>query len=273
MTEMFAYEFMQRGLLGAALTGACCSLVGVFVVLRGMSYVGAGIAHGCLAGVALAFLLGWNPLLLSFLAALVMVVGIEALQQKTNLKMDAAIGVIFALAMALAVLFIGMAKRYTPEILGYLFGNLLSIGAVDLWAMAVVGLIVALVLILFFKELHFSTFDPEMAEVCGIPAGWVSLVLSLLMGLSIVVSLQAVGELLVLALIVLPASTARQFTHSLVRMMIFAVLIGVMTSLIGVVLAFAIDAPTGPTVVILLAACFFGALGIRYYRLRQSRPV
>lgn len=108
MPELFSFSFMQRGLIGALITGGVCSFIGVFVVLRGMSYVGTGIAHGCLAGVALAFLMGWNPLFVSILAALIMVVLIEIVGRKAELKIDTAIGVIFSLAMACAVLFIGM---------------------------------------------------------------------------------------------------------------------------------------------------------------------
>ncbi|HYH01542.1 MAG TPA: metal ABC transporter permease, partial [Bacillota bacterium] len=144
--DFLTYSFMQKGLMGAVIVGGCCSLVGVFVVLKGMSYVGAGIAHGCLAGVALAFLMGWNPLLMSALAALVMVVLIELISRRTDLKLDTSIGVLFSLAMALAVLFIGMLRRYTPDIMGYLFGNLLGVSEPELWAMAAITAIVFLVI-------------------------------------------------------------------------------------------------------------------------------
>lgn len=268
MVEFLSLSFMQRGLIGAIITGGCCSLIGVFVVLRGMSYVGAGIAHGCLAGVALAFLLGWNPLLLAIISALVMVILIELLNRKTSLRMDTSIGVMFSLVMALAVLFIGMLKRYTPDIMSYLFGNLLGVTAFDLWVMGGVGLGVALIIFLLFKEFQFSTFDPEMAEVSGIPASFISLLLTMLMGLTIVISLQAVGELLVLALIVLPASIAYQLTQSLRRMVVIAVGIGILSSVTGLIAAFYLDAPTGSTVVLLLGLIFFTVL-----ILKSKRPV
>lgn len=253
---------MQKGLLGAVIVGGCCSLVGVFVVLKGMSYVGAGIAHGCLAGVALAFLMGWNPLLMSALAALVMVVLIELISRRTDLKLDTSIGVLFSLAMALAVLFIGMLRRYTPDIMGYLFGNLLGVSGAELWAMAGITTVVFLVIILFFKELQFTVFDPEMAEVSGIPAALISLMLSVIMGLTIVISLQAVGELLVLALIVLPASIAYQWTNSLHRMIAGSMIIGIGVSVAGLIIAFYLDAPSGSTIVILLGLLFMVSLGL-----------
>lgn len=263
MIEIFAFSFMRTGLIGAVISGACCSLIGVFVVLRGMSYVGSGIAHGCLAGVALAFLMGWNPLFTSACFALAMVIVIELLNKRTLLKVDSAIGVAFSLAMALAVLFIGMLQRYTPDIMGYLFGNLLGVTVADLWIMGGVGALVVLVILLFFKELQFSTFDPEMAAVSGIPAGLVSLILSILMGLTIVVSLQAVGELLVLALIVLPASIAHQLTHSLSRMALLSVGIGVGVSVVGLILSFYLDIPSGSMIVLILGLLFFLSLFFR----------
>lgn len=263
MIELLSYAFVRLGLIGAVIIGASCSLIGVFVVLRGMSYIGSGIAHGCLAGVALALLMGWNPLIASIIAGLLMVFFVEVINQRSQLKVDTSIGVMFSFALALAVLFIGMLKRYTPEIMTYLFGNLLRVTGQDLWMMGIVGFVVALIIILFFKELQYSAFDPEMAEISGIPAGLISLMLSLLMALTIVVSLQAVGELLVLALIILPASTARQLTDSLKRMIVISMLLGISSSFTGLIAAFYIDAPTGSTIVMFLGMAFFAAMGFK----------
>lgn len=263
MIDIFSFSFMRTGLLGAIISGICCSLIGVFVVLRGMSYVGSGIAHGCLAGVALAFLMGWNPLLISAFFALAMVIIIELLSRRTSLRVDSAIGVTFSLVMALAVLFIGLLKRYTPDIMGYLFGNLLGVTVADLWIMGVVGVVVLVIILLFFKEFQFSTFDPEMAEVSGIPASLVSLTLSVLMGLTIVVSLQSVGELLVLALIVLPASIGQQMVNSLTKMALVSVGIGVGSAVAGLIISFYLDIPSGSAIVLILGLLFFISLVLR----------
>ena len=263
MIDIFSFSFMRTGLIGAIISGICCSLIGVFVVLRGMSYVGSGIAHGCLAGVALAFLMGWSPLLTSAFFALAMVIIIEFLSRRTSLRVDSAIGVTFSLVMALAVLFIGLLQRYTPDIMGYLFGNLLGVTVGNLWIMGIVGVLVLVIILLFFKEFQFSTFDPEMAEVSGIPAGLVSLILSILMGLTIVVSLQSVGELLVLALIVLPASIAQQMVKSLTKMALLSVVLGVGSAIAGLILSFYLDIPSGSAIVLILGLLFFISLVLR----------
>lgn len=271
MSELLGFEFVQRGLIGAVLIGSICSLIGVFVVLRGMSYIGTGIAHGSLAGVALAFLIGWNPLLMSIITALLMVILIETISRKSTLKMDTSIGVIFSIALALAVLFIGMLKKYTPDLMSYLFGNLLRVTVAELWAMGGIGLVVSVLVILFYKELQFSTFDPEMAEISGIPAALISITISVLMALTIVVSLHAVGELLVLALIVLPASTAYQLTRSLKGMIGISIGLGILASFAGLILAFYFDVPTGSTIVIILGIIFFAALGLGKIRTQAKR--
>ena len=192
-----------------------------------------------------------------------MVTIIEFLSRRTTLKVDSAIGVTFSLAMALAVLFIGLLQRYTPDIMEYLFGNLLGVTVTDLWIMGGVGSLVIIVVLLFFKEFQFSTFDPEMAAVSGIPAGLVSLTLSILMGLTIVVSLQAVGELLVLALIVLPASIAQQLVRSLTKMTLLSMGIGVGSAVAGLIISFYLNIPSGSAIVLILGLLFFVSLAFR----------
>lgn len=269
MPDFLAYSFMQRGLLAALIVGGCCSLIGVFVVLRGMSYIGAGIAHGCLAGVALAFLMGWDPFWVSLMAAMLMVALIEGVKKQAGLKMDTAIGVLFTIAMALAVLFIGMLNRYTPDIMSYLFGNLMGVTDSNLISMFSISLVIGLLIALFFKELQFAVFSPETAETFGIPAEFMLVMLTIMMGMTIVISLQAVGELLVLALIVLPASTAYQLTKSLRKMIWLSVTLGISSSVFGLIAAYYLNIPGGATIVLLLGLCLVGAVLAKKLRLNN----
>ena len=262
MLEFLSYAFVRRGLLAAVAVGSACSLLGVFVVLRGMSYLGTGIAHGCLAGAALGLLLGWDPTLTSLFAALAMVVLVEYLGRRSDIRMDAAIGVVFSLALALAVLFIGRLRGYTPAVMDYLFGNLLAVDRGQLLFVCGAALAVLLVVVLLFKELEFATFAPEAAEAAGIPTRGLSFLLTLLMGMTIVLALRAVGELLVVALIVLPASAAREVARSPAWMAVLSVFFGVASSVLGLALAFFLDAPSGATIVLILAAAFFIALAV-----------
>lgn len=261
MLDLFRYDFMVRGLAAAVITGATCSLVGVFVVLRGLSFIGAGIAHGAFAGVALAFLLGVNPVAMSLIFAVAMVVLINSVSKKGDLKMDASIGVVFSFAMALAIFFVGLLNRYTPDLMAYLFGNLLAVSSENLIIMGAVSMAVGALFWLSYKELQYSTFDAEMAEVSGIPSGIISLGLLILTALTIVISLQSVGELLVVALMILPATTAYQLTNSLNKMLALSVAFGVSSAVIGLIASYYLETPSGATIVMLLALAFaFSAL-------------
>ncbi|NLG85127.1 MAG: metal ABC transporter permease [Firmicutes bacterium] len=260
MLEFLSYSFARRGLLAAVAVGGTCSLLGVFVVLRGMSYLGTGIAHGSLAGVALGLLWGWNPTLTSFLAALTMAVLVEYLGRSSELRMDAAIGVVFSLALALAILLMGRIGA-TSTVMGYLFGNLLTVEERELLFIWGAALLVLVVIWLFFKEFAFTTFAPEAAEAAGIPTRPLSFLLTVLMSVTIVLALRAVGELLVVALMVLPAAVARQVARSLTGMVLFAVGLGVLASVLGFFLAFFLDAPSGATITLVLVGAFFLFLG------------
>ncbi|NMB16622.1 MAG: metal ABC transporter permease [Firmicutes bacterium] len=252
---MIIYPFMLRALAAALIVGITCSTVGVFVVLNGLSFIGAGIAHAAFAGVALAFLLSWNPFALG-LAFSLGVALLIAWGRKRALQLDASIGILFALTMALAVLFIGLMRQYNTELFSYLFGSIFAVAASELWAMAIVSLIALALLILFFKEFEFMAFDLEMAQATGLPTDFLFALLLCLIALTVMISLKAVGELLVVAFIVIPASTALQLTHSLKKAMGIAASLGAAGAVLGLFLSYVFDIPSGSSIVLILATLF-----------------
>ena len=257
MTEFIALGFLQRALLAASLTGGLCAVIGVFVVLRGLAFIGAGTAHAAFAGVTLAYLAGLPPmpLALAFGVGTVWITG--ALEERGRMKLDVSIGIFYTATMALAILFIGLMKSYNAEVYGYLFGSILSVTDEEL---LFTGLLVCLVVgttLLFSKEFFFIAFDQEMAEASGVPARRLFYLLLTLVALTIVVSLKSVGAILIFALLLIPPSTAYQLTASLKGMMAYSVIIGVLVSSIGVLLSFQYDLPTGPAIVLLATAVFF----------------
>jgi len=257
MVEILTYGFMQRALLSSFLIGVLCSVIGVYVVLRGMAFIGAGIAHAAFAGVTLGFLININPLALAILFGLSTVWVTQYLSHRGQVKFDVSIGIFYTFTMALAILFLGLMQTYNAEVYGYLFGSILSVTGQDLRIIIGLTILVLLLISLFYKELHFLTFDHEMAEASGIPAKWLFFLLLNLMALTIVVSLKAVGALLVFALIVIPAATAYQFTHSMRWMMAFSILVGVTASTGGVILSYHFDLPSSATIVLLATLFFF----------------
>jgi len=257
MFDLLAYEFIQRSLLAAALVGGLCSVIGVFVVLRGLAFAGAGTSHAAFAGVALGYLMGWPPLLLAILFGLATVWITGWMEEQGRMKLDVSIGILYTTTMALGILFIGLMKTYNAEVYGYLFGSVLSVTNEELALIGMLGVLVIGLLLLFAKELYFIAFDQEMAEASGIPARPIFFLLLTLVALTVVVSLKTVGAILVFAMILIPASTAYQLTHSLMALTLYSLTIGVVTAVTGVLISAIWDIPSGPAIVLLATTLFF----------------
>jgi ABC-type Mn2+/Zn2+ transport system permease subunit len=273
MFELFAYDFMQRSLLAAAIVGGLCSVIGVFVVLRGLAFVGAGTAHAAFAGVALGYLMGWPPLVLAILFGLATVWVTGWVEEKGRMKLDVSIGILYTATMALAILFIGLMKTYNAEVYGYLFGSVLSVTDEELRIIGGLSVLVLGLTLTFSKELFFIAFDQEMAEASGVPARRMFFLLLTLVALTVVVSLKTVGAILVFAMILIPASTAYQLTHSLMTLTLYSVTIGVTTAVAGVILSATWDVPSGPAIVLLATTVFFISVLLSPKRMRRTALV
>ena len=270
MLEMLSYDFMQRSLLAAMLVGAMCSVIGVFVVLRGLAFVGAGTAHAAFAGVALAYLVGLPPLPLAIGFGLATVWLTGVMEEKGRMKLDVSIGILYTATMALAILFIGLMKGYNAEVYGYLFGSVLSVTPEELGIILALSLLVLGARLAFSKELYFIAFDQEMAEASGVPARRIFYLLLTLVALTVVVSLKTVGAILVFAMVLIPASTAYQLTHSLSHMTAYSVGIGISCATGGVMLSYLWDLPSGPAIVLLATAVFLLSVLLSPKRLRRA---
>lgn len=257
MFEVFGYTFMQRALLASMLIGTVTAVIGVYVVLRGLAFIGAGVAHASFGGVALGFLIGVNPILSAIVFCLATVWGIAWTSERAEVREDTAIGIFFAASMALGVLFIGLMGEYNVDLFGYLFGSVLSVTREDLWLSSALAVGVLALVAMFFKELLFITFDPEGAEVSGIPAQGLYMLLLSAMALTIVLSLKVVGIILVSAMIVIPAAAAYQLTEDFRSMMGFAVLIGNVSAVAGLILSYHLDTASGATMVLTATVTFF----------------
>jgi manganese/iron transport system permease protein len=268
MLELFTYDFMQRSLLAAAMVGGLCSFIGVFVVLRGLAFVGAGTSHAAFAGVALGYLIGWSPLGLAIIFGLATVWITGWVEEQGRMKLDVSIGILYTTTMALAILFIGLMKTYNAEVYGYLFGTVLSVTSEELGVIGGLSLLVLGLIVLFSKELYFIAFDQDMAAASGVPARRIFFLLLTLVALTVVVSLKIVGAILVFAMILIPASTAYQLTHSLTTMTWYSVVIGVVTAVVGVLISATWDVPSGPAIVLLATAVFFLSVLLSPKRIR-----
>ena len=257
MLESFSHPFMQRAVVAGVLTGGLCAVIGVYVVLKGLSFIGAGIAHASFGGVAIGMWLGINPVWSAVVFCLLVAWGIGWVSRAGRIKEDVAVGVFFASTMALGILLIGLMKGYQVDLFSYLFGSIIAVTAQDVWTTVVISALVLGCVIVFFKDLMFVIFDSEMAEVTGVPAGKLYFLLITMMALTVVMSIKVVGIVLVSALIVAPAAAAFQLTESFRKMMILSVVFGTGSSLLGLIISDVLRIAPGATIVLLVTLVFF----------------
>lgn len=255
-TEPFSYGFMLRGLWASVVVGVICPILGTYVVLRGMAFLGDALAHIILPGVVIAFLLGWplpvGALIVGILAAL----SIGAISRRAAIKEDAAIGVVFAGAFALGVALISVQRSYAVDLAHILFGNLLGVSDTDLRLITALAVLVFITIFAFYKEFLVLSFDPILATTLRLPVSFLQNLLLVLLAVVIVISLQAVGVALVLAMLVTPASVAYLLTRRLPVMMLVAAVIGLGSSLVGLYISFYADIASGPAIVLVETVIF-----------------
>jgi ABC-type Mn2+/Zn2+ transport system permease subunit len=264
--EPFRFEFFTRGLIAATLVGALCGLVGVYIVLRRMSYIGHGLAHAVFGGAVASYVLQLNFYVGAGLWGFVSALLINALTRKRQIGADAAIGIITTASFAFGVALISRYRRFTRNFDAALFGNILGVTNEDLAVIVGVSL-AALVLIFFlYKQLLFTTFDPEVAAVYGVRTGRIEVAFAVLLAGTIIASTQIMGVTLIAAAIVIPAIVARLLTDSFSRMLWLSTLIGGLCGLVGIYLSFFLDVASGATIVLVAASLFvltFGATILR----------
>ena len=259
LAQPLRYPFMVRGLLASLMVGTLCAVVGTYVVLRGMAFLGDALAHAILPGIAIAFLLDANLLWGALAMGLLTAVGIGYLSRRSEIKEDTAIGVIFAACFALGVALLSTVQAYSVDLTHILFGNVLGVSTSDLWLTAGLGLVVLLIVILLYKELLVISFDPILAATLRLPLSALNYLLLILVALTIVVSLQTVGVALMIAMLVTPAATAYLLTRRLWHMMIVGAAIGAASSVAGLYLSFYINVASGAAVVLVCTAFFLVA--------------
>ncbi|MCW5877975.1 MAG: metal ABC transporter permease [Anaerolineales bacterium] len=260
LLEPLAFDFMQRGLLAATLVGVICAVVGCYIVLRGMAFLGDALAHTILPGMALGYLVsgGQRGALFwwALAAAVVSSLGIGALSRDGRLKQDTAIGIVFAGMFALGVALISTARSYAVDLSHFLFGNILGITNQDIGLTFSVGVLVLLLVWAFYKEFLVLAFDVQLATTLRLPARLLEILLSLLTAVAIVASLQTVGVALVAAMLVTPAATAMLLTKSLPRMMLLAALIAAGSGFLGLYISFYFNVASGAAIVLTCTLIF-----------------
>jgi manganese/iron transport system permease protein len=250
------YDFMIHGMLAAIFVGVLCAVIGCFIVLRSMAFLGDAMAHAVLPGVAIAYLFGGNILLGALIAALVVAGGISLFSRRGTLREDTAIGILFSSALALGVAIISTVRTYAVDLSHILFGNVLGVSTSDLWIILGLGGIVLAALLLAYRPLVIVSFDPVLAATLRLPVEGLRALLLILVAVTIVISIQTVGVGLVTAMLVTPAATAYLLTRRLSSMMVLSALLGAFSGVMGLYASYYANIASGAAVV-LAATLFF----------------
>jgi manganese/iron transport system permease protein len=266
------FLFMQRALLAAGFAAVVCALVGAFVVLKGMAFMGDAVAHSSLAGMSVAFIFGgnvfWGALVWAVPASLV----ITLISRRANLRLDTAIGVIFAGGFALGIILISRVANYTSDLFSFLFGNVLGASWNEVALIGGVAGGVLLVVFAFYKELLFTSYDAIMAAASGIPVRFMQYLLPALVAVTTVAALKTVGIVLVLALLVTPAATGALLMRRLPAIMATSIATALLATVVGLYLSFYLDLPSGPSIVMIATGLFLLALGVSRFNESTRQP-
>lgn len=255
-------DFLARALAISVLAAVVCGVVGCFVVLRGMAFIGDAVSHAVFPGLAIAFVLQGSVLLGGAVAGCAVAVLIACFSQRRTVREDSVIGIFFAASFALGMVIISRVDGYTASLTSFLFGSLTGVSRTDLYTALSVTVLIVGVIVLLSPQLTAACLDKETARAMGLPVFALDIVLYLCVTGAVVISVGTIGNILVLALLITPAATARLITESLGSMMVTAAAIGSLGSFFGIYLAWAIDLPAGATIVLLLTACFLVAWAI-----------
>lgn len=251
---------MQKALFVGIIVSLISGVISVFVVLRKMSFIGAGISHAAFGGVAIGFFTGINPTITAVIYSVAVALGIELVSRKGKIAEDTSIGIFFASSMALGIILISLSKEYNVDLFGYLFGNILAITQGEVLISLIVAISVIGVIILFLKEIFITTYNEEIARVSGISVRAINTLFLVVLSVSIVISMKIVGIILVSALLVIPGATAQLFAKNLYFMLLVSCGVAVISTILGLILSYEFDIAPGGSIVLTATLIFLAAL-------------
>ena len=260
---MFEFAFMQRALIAALIIGLICGVLGFFVVLRRFAFIGVGISHSAIGGVAIGILLGVSPLGTAAIFAVAVALGIAAVSRRATLSEDAVIGVFFSGSMALGIVLFSMNRGFQQDLFGYLFGNVLAITPGELKILAGAAAVILVALALLFKEFLLVAFDEEIARAYGHRVDFLDTALLVLLAVTIILGVRLVGVLLIEALLVVPAATAALWAQNFRGQVALSVAMAMLSGALGLVAAYYFDIAAGGAIVLVAVTGFFASLTLR----------
>jgi len=261
LREVLSYEFMRNALLAGVIVSAACGVVGTLVVLNRIVFISGGIAHAAYGGVGIAYFLGLNPVWGAVGFSLLSSLAMGYVHRKEKARADTIIGVMWALGMALGIIFVSLSPGYKADLMSYLFGSILAVSTGDLWLMAVIALVVLAFVLVFYRLLLAISFDETFSTVRNVPVGLLSMAMIVLIGLTVVISMRVVGLILVIALLTIPPAIANLYVREMRGIMVLSTGLSLLFMIAGLLVSYALNLPSG-AVIILLAGLAYALAAI-----------
>lgn len=268
--ELLQYGFFTNALMASVLASISCGIAGSYIVSRRMVFVSGGITHASFGGIGIAWFLGLNPVLGAAVFSIITALGIEFFTTRTKIREDSAIGIWWSLGMALGIIFIFITPGYAPNLMSYLFGSILTVSVMDLWLMGVLSAVLVFVFLRYYHLILFISFDEVYARSHQAPVSFFKYLLISLVALTIVLNIRVAGIILVISFLTIPPSIANLFTHSLLKVMIGAVVAGLLGSLAGLVTSYYFNIPSGATIIFTFVLMFAIAKGIQHWSVKTK---
>ena len=263
MLELLEIDFIQNAIIVSLLASFACGIIGTYVIINRLVFISGGIAHTAFGGIGIAFYLGLNPLLGAMTFSLLASIGIGYISKKQRQNIEVIIGIIWALGMSIGIIFLNLTESYQTDLMSYLFGNILYTSIEDIYIVLILDIIILILTIVFYNAFRAISFDYEYSFIKGIPSFLIYLLLLILISMTIISLIQLVGIILVIAMLTIPTNIALLLTYKINRIMIISVVICMLFSLLGLILSFYLNLPSGASIIIISSIFYFTFLFIR----------
>lgn len=270
MLELLQYSFFRHAVIGILIISIAAGIIGTYIVTRRLVSLSGGITHSCFGGLGFGYYIGFNPILMALIFAIASSLGIEWMSHKQRVREDSAIGLVWALGMAIGIMFIFLTPGYAPELNSFLFGNLLTITAADLWLSGIYTAVLILFFGLFNRKIIACAFDPDFAAVSGLPVRLINSIMTVMVAICIVLTIRMVGIMLLISMLTVPVLIAEIRSHSFNRIMVTAIVISSFSCFVGIFLGTIIDVPCSSIIVLLQVVVFGAARLFHTFRVRRS---
>ncbi|MGB4594734.1 MAG: metal ABC transporter permease [Anaerolineaceae bacterium] len=259
LTDWLAYDFMRNALLASVLVSIACGIIGTLVVLNRIVFISGGIAHAAYGGVGIAYYLGIDPIIGAIAFSVLSSLGMGWVHRRQHQRADTVIGVMWAIGMAIGIIFLSLSPGYKADLMSYLFGSILAVSTSDLWLMGLIAGLALAFVAYFYRILLSISFDETFSTVRNLPVTPVYLAMIILIGLTVVISMRVVGLIMVIALLTIPPAIANLFLKDMAKIMLTSSLIAVAGSVLGLSLSYSLNLPSGAVIILLLGLCYVAA--------------